>query len=81
GIKHFAEQAKWNIMATHDAIIASCIKQTVNANKKLPGEEYSPGDLVYLSTKNLNLLKGRARKPLPKFIGPYKVLEAWNESF
>ncbi|KIJ53924.1 hypothetical protein M422DRAFT_153804 [Sphaerobolus stellatus SS14] len=49
GIKHFAEQAKWNIMATHDAIIASHIKQTVNANKKRrPGEEYSPGDLVYL---------------------------------
>ena len=21
GVKHFAEQAKWNIMATHDAII------------------------------------------------------------
>ncbi|KIJ42777.1 hypothetical protein M422DRAFT_253864, partial [Sphaerobolus stellatus SS14] len=41
---------------------------------------YSPGDLVYLSTKNLNLPKGQARKLLPKFIGPYKVLEAQNES-
>ncbi|KIJ46741.1 hypothetical protein M422DRAFT_97188, partial [Sphaerobolus stellatus SS14] len=79
GIKQFAEQAKWNIMATHDAIIASHIKQRVNANKRRrPGEEYSPDDLVYLST-NLNLHKGRACKLLPKFIGPYKVLEAQNE--
>ncbi|KIJ57333.1 hypothetical protein M422DRAFT_238927 [Sphaerobolus stellatus SS14] len=81
GIKQFAEQAKWNIMATHDAIIVSRIRQTVNANKRCrPGEEYSPGDLVYLSTKNLNLPKGQARKLLPKFIGLYKVLEARNES-
>jgi hypothetical protein len=34
----------------------------------------STGDLVYLSTKNLNLLKGRARKLCAKFVGPYKVL-------
>ncbi|KIJ24275.1 hypothetical protein M422DRAFT_77384, partial [Sphaerobolus stellatus SS14] len=75
GIKQFAEQAKWNIMATHDAIIASRIKQTVNVNnRQRPGEEYSSGDLAYLSTKNLNLPKGWARKLLPKFIGPYKVL-------
>ena len=35
-----------------------------------------PGDRVYLSTKNLALPKGRAKKLLPKFIGPYKVIEA-----
>ena len=33
-------------------------------------------DLVYVSTENLNLPKGRARKLLLKFIGPYKVLKA-----
>ena len=32
--------------------------------------------MVYLSTKNLALPKGRARKLLPKYIGPYKVVEA-----
>ena len=35
-----------------------------------------PGDRVYLSTKNLALPKGRAKKLLPKFIGPYKVVKA-----
>ena len=34
-----------------------------------------PGDLVYLSTKNLALPKGRARKLVPKFIRPYTVVE------
>jgi hypothetical protein len=35
---------------------------------------------VYLSTKNLNLPKNRARKLCPKYIGPYKVSEAKPET-
>jgi hypothetical protein len=35
---------------------------------------------VYLSTKNLNLLKKRTKKLCLKFIGPYKVLRASPES-
>ena len=31
--------------------------------------------MVYLSTKNLALPKGRARKLLPRYIGPYKVVK------
>jgi hypothetical protein len=31
---------------------------------------------VFLSTKNLNLPKGRAAKLCPRFVGPYKVLQA-----
>ena len=45
-----------------------------------PGVKYQINDLVYLSTKNLTWLKHRARKLMPKFIGPYKVLQAMNES-
>jgi len=33
-------------------------------------------NLVYLSTQNLTLPKGRAKKLLPKYIGLYKVVEA-----
>jgi hypothetical protein len=38
------------------------------------------GDLVYLSTKNLSLPKGRANKLMPKYVGPYKVLQADPET-
>ena len=38
--------------------------------------KYLPGDFVYLSTRNLTLPKGRAKKLQPKYIGPYKVVEA-----
>ena len=40
----------------------------------------SPGNPMYLSTKNLNLPKGRARKLCPKYIGPYKVAKANPDS-
>ena len=45
-----------------------------------PSIEYQINDLVYLSTKNLALPKHRAQKLMPKFIGPYKVLKAMNNS-
>ena len=35
---------------------------------------------MYLSTQNLTLPKGRARKLVPKYIGPYKVVKAHNEA-
>ncbi|KAJ3473251.1 hypothetical protein NLI96_g13076 [Meripilus lineatus] len=38
------------------------------------------GGSAYLLTKNLNLPKGRAHKLLPKFLGPYKILEGSPES-
>ena len=38
------------------------------------------GDLAYLSTKNLNLPKGRAKKLLPNYVGPYKILKVFENS-
>ncbi|KAG0692130.1 hypothetical protein DFH29DRAFT_1009311 [Suillus ampliporus] len=38
------------------------------------------GDLVYLSTVNLSLPKGRARKLAPKFIGPFKILDDYKNN-
>jgi hypothetical protein len=35
---------------------------------------------MYLSTKNLVMPKGHASKLVPKFIGPYKVLQAMPET-
>jgi len=34
------------------------------------------GDKVYFSTENLFLPKGRARKLMPKYIGPYEVTKS-----
>ena len=81
GVKQFAQQAAWNMIAAHDAIIEQHVVQTHHANcHRRQSKDYKPGDLVYLSTKNLALPKGRARKLLPLYIGPYKVLDANNKT-
>ena len=45
-----------------------------------PSVKYQLNNMVYLSMKNLTLPKGRARKLMPRFIGPYKVLRMMDES-
>ena len=81
GVKQFAQQAVWNLLDAHDAILDHRIEQTHYSNKHCkPGIKYQINDLVYLSTKNLTLPKHRAQKLMPKFIGPYKILKAMNES-
>ena len=77
GVCQFAEQALWNAMAAHDAIIAIHVMQTHHVNRhRQTGDVFLPGNRACLSTKNLALPKGRAKKLLPKFIGPYKVSKA-----
>ena len=81
GVKQFAQQALWNLMDAHDAILEHRIGQMHYSNKcRQPGVKYQINDLVYLSTKNSTLPKQRAQKLMPKFIGPYKILKAMNES-
>jgi hypothetical protein len=75
GVKKFAAKIKGAIMLAHDAIIAACVKQTRQANKHRRQVPFKENDLVYLSTKNLSLPKGRSRKLCPKFIGPFKILK------
>ena len=68
-------------MAAHDTIIANRVQQTFHANKKCcTSDEYHVGDHVYLLTQNLSLPKGRARKLVLKYIGPYKVVKAHNKA-
>ena len=75
-VKQFSQQALYNLMVVHDTIIESCMAQMHHTNsQQCQGEEYPPGSMVYLSTKNLALPKGRARKLLPRYIGLYKVVE------
>ena len=61
GVKQFAQQALWNLMDAHDAILEHRIGQTHYSNKRRqPGVKYQINDLEYLSTNNLTLPKNRA---------------------
>ena len=81
GVKQFMLHAKWDLMVAHHMIIANHIQQTFHANMKHRASDlYHVGAHVYLSTQNLTLPKGRARKLVPKYIGPYKVVKAHNEA-
>jgi len=79
GVRHFADNMKEAIMSAHDAIIASRIQHTVQANRKRLPATFREGDLVYLSTKNISLLKGRARKLSPKYLGPFPISKVLKE--
>jgi hypothetical protein len=81
GMQQFAEHALETIDAVHDAIVASRVIQTHYTNRsRREDPPLNVGDLVYLSTADLNLPKGRAHKLLPKFIGPYPIEVAWPET-
>ena len=81
GIKLFTEATLQNLADAHDTIIEVRVFQMSHTNAHRKDEpEIVEGILVYLSTKNLNLPKGRARKLCPKFVGPWKVTKAWPET-
>src|ERR1700749_1977124 len=62
-LKDFANQALMNLAEAHNVLIEARVFQTKRANEHRQAEpDIQAGDLVYLSTKNLNLSKGRARK-------------------
>lgn len=81
GVKEFVSNAVGNFLMARDAIIESRVNQTHFANRHREQEPpFKAGDKVYLSTANLNLPKGRASKLLPKYVGPYEILEAHPDS-
>ena len=81
-IRDFTLQKKLALMSVHDSIIAARTKQIRDANRKRQTVPFSVDDLVYLSAKNISFSKGLARKLLPKFIGPYRILRDYgNASF
>jgi hypothetical protein len=81
-VREFAQQKKLALLAAHDSILAARVKQTRDANRKRQSAPFKEGDLVYLSSKNISFPKGLARKLIPKFIGPYKILRDFgNASF
>ena len=41
-------------------------------------DTFAVGDLVFVSTADLLLLKGQAMTLLPKYVGPFKIIEAYQ---
>ncbi|TFK79824.1 hypothetical protein K466DRAFT_462301, partial [Polyporus arcularius HHB13444] len=74
GVRAYAQRVKNAIMSAHDSILAARVKQTRDANRRRRPSPFEVNDLVYISTKNLALPKGYARKLMPKYIGPYRIL-------
>jgi hypothetical protein len=63
GVSQFAQQARWSLMAAHDVILQHRVGKMFHTNRKCcESEIYAVDDHVYLSTQNLTLPKGRARK-------------------
>jgi hypothetical protein len=69
-------------MCAHDSILAHRVKEIKTANRKRIPSPFEIGDLVYVSSKNLSIPKGLARKFYPKYVGPYPIIQNFNnESF
>ena len=58
-VQDFADDAHDMVMRAHDAINASCVKQTHQANQQWQVDDplMEVGQKAYLSTENLNLPK------------------------
>jgi hypothetical protein len=81
-VRAFAQRMKHAVMSAHDAILETQVKQARSTNRKRRVAPFIVADLAYVSTKNLSLPKGQARKLVPKFIGPYKLVRDFrNNSF
>lgn len=79
-VRAYALRVKSAIMSAHDSIIAARTKQTRDANRRRRPAPFEEQDLVYISTKNISLPKGLARKLAPKYIGPYRVLKDFGNN-
>src|SRR5271168_1473794 len=74
-VQDFADNARDLVIRAHDALIESRVMQThsANARRRPDNPRLEKGQQVYLSMENLNLPKARARKLMPKYIGPYEI--------
>ena len=62
GVKSFMRKLQDGLINAHDAILTQQVKQSFHANQKRWKASFTVGDLGYLYTENLSILKGRSRK-------------------
>jgi hypothetical protein len=75
-MQHFVECVLWNLMDAHNAIIKSHVYQTHHANRhRYEDDSFMVSNLIFVSTADLSLPKGRMAKLLLKYVGPFKVLD------
>ncbi|KAJ9517218.1 hypothetical protein QJQ45_009164 [Haematococcus lacustris] len=55
-------------------MVAAQSRQAAYANKARRDVEYKVGQKVLLSTKDLKLKPGKARKLIPRYVGPFEIL-------
>ena len=79
-VRTYALKVKAAVMAAHDSILAARVKQTQDVNRRRHAVPFAKDNLVYVSTKNMSLPRGLARKLILKYIGSYKVLEDFKNS-
>ena len=73
----FVQNTLRNMTLAHDALIEPWVFQQQYADMRWHEEpKIMVDDLVYLSTKNIKMPKGRASKLVLKFVEPYKVSKA-----
>jgi hypothetical protein len=76
GVMQFVARALQNLADMHDTIIESRVHQMHQVNRhQCKDDTFAQGDLVYVSTADLSLPKGRATKLLLKYVSPFKVLD------
>jgi hypothetical protein len=80
-VPHAVDFAKRIVATVEQARKAMAVAQermSKQANKHRRPVEYSPGDLVLLRTPRAHLKTPIAKKLLPKYVGPFKVLWVAN---
>jgi len=77
GVKMFTQNALKNMTLAYGVLIKDRIFQQKYADQKQHREpEIKINNLIYLSTKNMAMPKGRASKLVLKYVGPYKIMKA-----
>ncbi|KAJ9534025.1 hypothetical protein QJQ45_002014 [Haematococcus lacustris] len=75
-LAEFAVNNSWqeSIQSTPFLVNTAQSRQAAYANKARRDVEYKVGQKVLLSTKNLKLKPGKARKLIPRYVGPFEIL-------
>ena len=76
----FTMQKKLALLAAHNSILSIHVRQTRDTNHKQQSAPFKKDNLVCLSSKNISFSRGLARKLIPKYIGPYRILRDYGNS-